>query len=230
MKFTYFLSIAALCAALASCGGSSSADQKAKADSIAAAKTADSLKLVEAQNQKAAAQKAAREDGKIDPSEVEEGESLIKGFVTAIEGDIVTINTDNGDVKVLIPNRPESLIEGAPIMVLVKEADGEKKADKDVAILKNYKKLLGKWATEGNAISFELRKNGKCKRVDKAGKQNTVFNTWKLTDNGVITFNVTGGGQNFNMDWNVESVDDAKLVLTQGEARLEMNNVDHNIQ
>lgn len=143
-----------------------------------------------------------------------ESATTLKGWIKAIEGDIVTIVDANGnETKVQVVNAYDELIEGAPIEVKYIDENGSKKTatgdNKSLSLSQNYKKLLGKWTTEGDKIFFELRKNGKVKATE------TGLKSWRVVDENTIEFEI--GDKVFDK-WSVEKLDDNNLVLKHGDA------------
>ncbi|MBR4267478.1 MAG: hypothetical protein IKQ46_15640 [Bacteroidales bacterium] len=153
-----------------------------------------------------------------------------KGWITAIEGDVVTIkNEANEELKVKIANAGDELIEGALIEVKYVDAeDGSKKTatdnEKSVSLTQNFKKLLGKWATEGDKITFELRKSGKVKTT----MPSTKFKSWRIKDEKTIEFEIANDKGVMFSPWTVETIDDTNLILVNGEAKIPMTRKDSN--
>jgi hypothetical protein len=222
-KFTYLAASAVLAVSmLASCGGNKNAnnDKNAPATENTAATQDDAAA-------KAASDKAAAEEQALANA------TEFFGWIQSIDGQNVTIkNADGQEIVVTIPNAGDELIEGAPITIKYVEAEGAKKAatdnEKSVKLSQNFKKLLGKWgAGKDNAeITFELRKSGKCKRVEK--KQNAQFKSWRLKDDQTIEFEVEANGKSFFMPWTVDNLTDDQLILKNGDSKLEMNRLDSN--
>jgi hypothetical protein len=136
------------------------------------------------------------------------------GWIQSIDGNTVTIKNANGEeIKVNIANAGDELIEGSPITVkYVTVEDGSNKTATDdassVTLSKNFKKLLGKWTTEGDKIFFELRKSGKVKATE------TSLKSWRVADENTIEFEI---GDNVFDKWTVETLDDNNLVLKHGD-------------
>lgn len=151
--------------------------------------------------------------------------TTLKGWIKAIAGDIVTIVDANGnETQVKIANAYDELIEGAPIEVKYIDDNGTKKTatsdNKSLSLSQNFKKLLGKWATEGDKITFELRKSGKA----KTSMKNFDFQSWKLVGDNAIEFEVKNkDGQKQNITFNVESFNGDELVLSTGEGDKKTN-------
>lgn len=145
--------------------------------------------------------------------------TTLKGWIKAIAGDVVTIVDANGnETQVKVVNAYDELIEGAPIEVKYIDDNGTKKTatgdNKSLTLSNKYKQLLGKWATEGDKITFELRKNGKAKTTMK----NYDFQSWRVVDDNTIEFEVKNkDGQKQFIKFNVESFNGDDLVLTTGE-------------
>ena len=238
MKLSYILATVASVAMLASCSCNKN-DEKAAQE-----KAAQEAQAAEAQAQKDAA-KAARKAAKAATPSVQKGydvaydfededaanTQLLHGIITAIDGDKVNIAGNDGkDYTVLITDKSQELIEGSPITVAYKTAeDGSLTNAAEtgaVAVPKDYSKILGKWATEKNAITFEMRKRGKCKNVGKG--QNVEFKSWKLA-NDTILFHAKSGDAEFDMPWalNVNELENNdQLVLTQGTSTLNFSRID----
>jgi hypothetical protein len=151
--------------------------------------------------------------------------TTLKGWIKAIAGDVVTIVDANGnETQVKVVNAYDELIEGAPIEVKYIDDNGTKRTatgdNKSLALSQNYKKLLGKWATEGDKITFELRKSGKA----KTSMKNFDFQSWKLVGDNAIEFEVKNkDGQKQNITFNVESFNGDELVLSTGEGDKKTN-------
>jgi uncharacterized protein YdeI (BOF family) len=151
--------------------------------------------------------------------------TTLKGWIKAIAGDSVTIVDANGnETQVKVVNAYDELIEGAPIEVKYIDDNGTKKTatgdNKSLSLSQNYKKLLGKWATEGDKITFELRKSGKA----KTSMKNFDFQSWKLVGDNAIEFEVKNkDGQKQNITFNVESFNGDELVLSTGEGDKKTN-------
>jgi len=151
--------------------------------------------------------------------------TTLKGWIKAIAGDLVTIVDANGnETQVKVVNTYDELIEGAPIEVKYIDDNGTKRTatgdNKSLALSQNYKKLLGKWATEGDKITFELRKSGKA----KTSMKNFDFQSWKLVGDNAIEFEVKNkDGQKQNITFNVESFNGDELVLSTGEGDKKTN-------
>ena len=154
--------------------------------------------------------------------------TTLKGWITAIAGDVVTIGDANGsETQVKVANAYDELIEGAPIEVKFIDDNGTKKTatsdKKSLTLSDNYKKLLGKWTTQGDKIFFELRKNGKVKATE------TSLKSWRVADEKTIEFEI---GDNVFDKWTVEKLDDSNLVLKHGDAadapKIEMTRKDSN--
>ena len=154
--------------------------------------------------------------------------TTLKGWITAIAGDVVTIVDANGsETQVKVANAYDELIEGAPIEVKFIDDNGTKKTatsdKKSLTLSDNYKKLLGKWTTQGDKIFFELRKNGKVKATE------TSLKSWRVADEKTIEFEI---GDNVFDKWTVEKLDDSNLVLKHGDAadapKIEMTRKDSN--
>lgn len=154
--------------------------------------------------------------------------TTLKGWIKAIAGDVVTIVDANGsETQVKVANAYDELIEGAPIEVKFIDDNGTKKTatsdKKSLTLSDNYKKLLGKWTTQGDKIFFELRKNGKVKATE------TSLKSWRVADEKTIEFEI---GDNVFDKWTVEKLDDSNLVLKHGDAadapKIEMTRKDSN--
>ena len=152
----------------------------------------------------------------------------LKGWIKSIAGDVVTIVDANGnETQVKVVNAYDELIEGAPIEVKYIDDNGSKKTatgdNKSLTLSNNYKKLLGKWTTQGDKIFFELRKNGKVKATE------TSLKSWRVIDDKTIEFEI---GNNVFDKWTVEKLDDNNLVLKHGDAadapKIEMTRKDSN--
>jgi len=152
----------------------------------------------------------------------------LKGWIKSIAGDVVTIVDANGnETQVKVVNAYDELIEGAPIEVKYIDDNGSKKTatgdNKSLTLSNNYKKLLGKWTTQGDKIFFELRKNGKVKATE------TSLKSWRVADEKTIEFEI---GDNVFDKWTVEKLDDNNLVLKHGDAadapKIEMTRKDSN--
>jgi hypothetical protein len=155
--------------------------------------------------------------------------TTLKGWIKAIAGDVVTIVDANGnETQVKVVNAYDELIEGAPIEVKFIDDNGTKKTatgdNKSLSLSQNYKKLLGKWATEGDKITFELRKSGKVKTTMKG----TNFKSWRVKDDNTIEFEIANDQGTIYSPWTVESVDDSNLVLKNGDAKIPMTRKDNN--
>ncbi|MBP5681819.1 MAG: hypothetical protein J6X05_01035 [Bacteroidales bacterium] len=151
--------------------------------------------------------------------------TTLKGWIKAIAGDIVTIVDANGnETQVKVVNAYDELIEGAPIEVKYIDDNGTKKTatgdNKSLTLSNNYKKLLGKWATEGDKITFELRKSGKA----KTSMKNFDFQSWRVVDDNTIEFEVKNkDGQKQFIKFNVESFNGNDLVLSTGDGDKKTN-------
>ena len=152
----------------------------------------------------------------------------LKGWIKSIAGDVVTIVDANGnETQVKVVNAYDELIDGAPIEVKYIDDNGSKKTatgdNKSLTLSNNYKKLLGKWTTQGDKIFFELRKNGKVKATE------TSLKSWRVADEKTIEFEI---GDNVFDKWTVEKLDDTNLVLKHGDAadapKIEMTRKDSN--
>ncbi|MBR4214360.1 MAG: hypothetical protein IKR94_03485 [Bacteroidales bacterium] len=178
--------------------------------------------------QDAAAQQAAADDQALASAQ------SFQGWIESINGQNYVIrNAEGQTLTVTIPNPGEELIEGEPIIIKYIAADGANKAatdnakSVDLTQAVNFKKLLGKWGTANNEITFELRKSGKCKNVGK--DQKTEFKSWRMKDNNTIEFEVANGESSFFMPWGVENLSDNTMTLTAGEnSKLEMTRIDSN--
>jgi hypothetical protein len=151
--------------------------------------------------------------------------TTLKGWIKAIAGDIVTIVDANGnETQVKVVNAYDELIEGAPIEVKYIDDNGTKKTatgdKKSLSLSNNYKQLLGKWATEGDKITFELRKSGKA----KTSMKNFDFQSWRVVDDNTIEFEVKNkDGQKQFIKFNVESFNGDDLVLSTGDGNKKTN-------
>ncbi|MBO7142826.1 MAG: hypothetical protein J6V76_06945 [Bacteroidales bacterium] len=180
------------------------------------------------QTQDAAAQQAAADEQALASAK------SFQGWIESINGqDYIIRNAEGQTITVKITNPGEELIEGEPIIIKYIEADGANKAatdnakSVDLSQAVNFKKLLGKWGTANNEITFELRKSGKCKNVGK--DQKTEFKSWRMKDNNTIEFEVANGESSFFMPWGVENLSDNAMTLTAGEnSKLEMTRIDSN--
>ncbi len=155
--------------------------------------------------------------------------TTLKGWIKAIAGDVVTIVDANGnETQVKVVNAYDELIEGAPIEVKYIDDNGTKKTatsdNKSLSLSQNYKKLLGKWATEGDKITFELRKSGKMKSTMKG----TDFRAWKVLDDKTIEFTIANDKGEIKSPWEVETLDDNNLVLKNGDSKIPMTRKDSN--
>lgn len=155
--------------------------------------------------------------------------TTLKGWIKAIAGDLVTIVDANGnETQVKVVNAYDELIEGAPIEVKYIDDNGTKKTatgdNKSLSLSQNYKKLLGKWATEGDKITFELRKSGKMKSTMKG----TDFRAWKVLDDKTIEFTIANDKGEIKSPWEVETLDDNTLVLKNGDSKIPMTRKDSN--
>lgn len=155
--------------------------------------------------------------------------TTLKGWIKAIAGDLVTIVDANGnETQVKVVNAYDELIEGAPIEVKYIDDNGTKKTatgdNKSLSLSQNYKKLLGKWATEGDKITFELRKSGKMKSTMKG----TDFRAWKVLDDKTIEFTIANDKGEIKSPWEVETLDDNNLVLKNGDSKIPMTRKDSN--
>ena len=155
--------------------------------------------------------------------------TTLKGWIKAIAGDLVTIVDANGnETQVKVVNAYDELIEGAPIEVKYIDDNGTKKTatgdNKSLTLSQNYKKLLGKWATEGDKITFELRKSGKMKSTMKG----TDFRAWKVLDDKTIEFTIANDKGEIKSPWEVETLDDNNLVLKNGDSKIPMTRKDSN--
>ncbi len=217
MKLTHILTVAALAAfTLASCksNNNKAADATTDAASTEAAATEAPATATPAKSQ--------------DEINLEKA-TTFKGWIKSIDGDVVTIvNKDGEEVKVKIANADDELIEGALIEVKYIDDNGTKKTatndSKSASLAKNYKKLLGKWATEGDKITFELRKNGKMKTTMKG----TNFKSWRIVDDNTIEFEIANENGTMFSPWQVEAIDDTNLTLKNGDAKIPMTRKDSN--
>ncbi|MBR4324346.1 MAG: hypothetical protein IKP73_02320 [Bacteroidales bacterium] len=155
--------------------------------------------------------------------------TTLKGWIKAIAGDIVTIIDANGnETQVKVVNAYDELIEGAPIEVKYIDDNGIKKTatgdNKSLSLSQNFKKLLGKWATEGDKITFELRKSGKMKTTMKG----TNFKSWRVKDDQTIEFEIANDKGTIYSPWEVESISDDELILKNGDAKIPMKRKDSN--
>ena len=215
-KLFYVAAIAAL--ALASC--------KSGNNNNAEGNTTEGTEQTAAQD--AAAQQAAAEEQALATAK------SFQGWIESIDGQNYVIrNAEGQTITVAIPNPGEELIEGEPIIIKYIEADGANKAatdnakSLDLSQAANFKKLLGKWGTANNEITFELRKSGKCKNVGKG--QKTEFKSWRMKDNNTIEFEVKNGESSFFMPWGVENLSDESMTLSSGDnSKLEMTRIDSN--
>lgn len=158
-----------------------------------------------------------------------ESATTLKGWIKAIAGDIVTIIDANGnETQVKVVNAYDELIEGAPIEVKYIDDNGIKKTatgdNKSLSLSQNFKKLLGKWATEGDKITFELRKSGKMKTTMKG----TNFKSWRVKDDQTIEFEIANDKGTIYSPWEVESISDDELILKNGDAKIPMKRKDSN--
>jgi uncharacterized protein YdeI (BOF family) len=158
-----------------------------------------------------------------------ESATTLKGWIKAIAGDIVTIIDANGnETQVKVVNAYDELIEGAPIEVKYIDDNGTKKTatgdNKSLSLSQNFKKLLGKWATEGDKITFELRKSGKMKTTMKG----TNFKSWRVKDDQTIEFEIANDKGTIYSPWEVESISDDELILKNGDAKIPMKRKDSN--
>lgn len=150
----------------------------------------------------------------------------ITGIIEAINGNDVTVATPDSTLTVTIDNANDELIEGSPITIKYKEEDGKLVAYHDGVVVPGFKfaNLLGKWGTEGNKITVELRKRG---RANSIGQQNVNFKHWELNGD-TINFKVAtaGNGQEFEMQWLIAENDTNKLILQNGTSTLDMSRID----
>lgn len=206
MKILNIIASAAVIAAFASCSCNKTAENEAAATTTtteAPAATAEEL---------AAAEMAAA------PS--------IKGTIMEINGNDVTIATGaEQPVVVTIENPKDELIEGSPIELKYKEVDGKLVAYNDGVVVPGFKysNILGKWGTEGNKITMELRKRG---RANSIGQQNTEFKHWDLTGDSITFLVKAAAGPEFNMAWAIETNEENRLVLSNGTSKLDMTRID----
>lgn len=152
----------------------------------------------------------------------------LKGIIEAIAGNDITVSTPDSSVTVTIDNANDELIEGSPITIKYKEVDGKLVAYHDGVVVPGFKfaNLLGKWGTEGNKITVELRKRGKANSVGEG--QNVIFKHWELNAD-TINFRVQAagkGGAEFEMKWQIAENDTNKLVLSNGSSVLDMSRID----
>ena len=232
-KLFYVAAIAAL--ALASCksnnnnsgdnNASNNATEQTTQQNGGASQQGGATQQGGAQDQ--AAQKAAAEEKAFADAQ------SFQGWIESINGnDYVIRNADGQTITVNIPNPGQELIEGEPIIIKYIVADGTNKAatdnekSLDLSQAEKFKKLLGKWGTANNEITFELRKSGKCKNVGKG--QKTEFKSWRMKDNNTIEFEVANGNSSFFMPWAIESISDESLSLKNGEAKFDMTRIDSN--
>ncbi|MBQ2098063.1 MAG: hypothetical protein II480_07780 [Bacteroidales bacterium] len=155
--------------------------------------------------------------------------TTLKGWIKSIADDIVTIvDAEGNETQVKVVNAYDELIEGAPIEVKYIDDNGTKKTatgdNKSLTLSQNFKKLLGKWATEGDKITFELRKSGKMKTTMKG----TNFKSWRVKDDKTIEFEIANDKGTIFSPWEVESIDDSNLVLKNGDAKIPMTRKDSN--
>jgi hypothetical protein len=155
--------------------------------------------------------------------------TTLKGWIKSIADDIVTIvDAEGNETQVKVVNAYDELIEGAPIEVKYIDDNGTKKTatgdNKSLSLSQNFKKLLGKWATEGDKITFELRKSGKMKTTMKG----TNFKSWRVKDDKTIEFEIANDKGTIFSPWEVESIDDSNLVLKNGDAKIPMTRKDSN--
>jgi uncharacterized protein YdeI (BOF family) len=213
MKLTRFIPVVALAtlAMLASCKSGNKNDAAAnegaatttEAATAAPAKSADEIALEKA--------------------------TTLKGWIKSIADDIVTIvDAEGNETQVKVVNAYDELIEGAPIEVKYIDDNGTKKTatgdNKSLSLSQNFKKLLGKWATEGDKITFELRKNGKMKTTMKG----TNFKSWRVKDDQTIEFEIANDKGTIYSPWEVESISDDELILKNGDAKIPMKRKDSN--
>lgn len=182
----------------------------------------------EAANNGAAPAETAAPAKSQDEINLEKATSL-KGWIKAIAGDVVTIVDANGtETQVKIENAYDELIEGSPIEVKYIDENGTKKTatkdNKSLNLSQNFKKLLGKWATEGDQIAFELRKNGKMKSTMKG----TDFKSWRVKDDSTVEFEISNENGTIFSPWGVDVLDDTNLTLTNGDAKIVMTRKDSN--
>jgi len=209
MKLTRIIPVVALAtlAMLASCKSGNKTDANANANNGAATETP------------AAAPAKSQDEINLEKA------TTLKGWIKAIAGDVVTIVDANGnETQVKVVNAYDELIEGAPIEVKFIDDNGTKKTatgdNKSLTLSNNYKKLLGKWATEGDKITFELRKSGKA----KTSMKNFDFQSWRVVDDNTIEFEVKNkDGQKQFIKFNVESFNGDDLVLSTGDGDKKTN-------
>ncbi|MCQ2228289.1 MAG: lipocalin family protein [Bacteroidales bacterium] len=215
MKFVNILACAAATMALASC----SCNCNKGAEGTCQDNAADSAAVVE--------EAAALTDSAAIAEAAEMAEApVVKGTIKEINGNDVTIATDADDVVVTIANPKDELIEGSPIELKYKEVDGKLVAFENGVVVPGFKytNLLGKWGTEANAITIELRKRG---HASSLGHKNLDFKHWDLNGDTInILVKPVGGAGEFVMNWLIAENDTNKLVLTQGTTTLDMTRID----
>ncbi len=214
MKIVNFLACAAATVAFASCSCNSNKAAEGTCDQ-------DSTATEVAEGEEVVADSAAIAEA----AEMAEAPA-VKGTIKEINGNDITIATDGEDVIVTIDNAKDELIEGSPIEVKYKEVDGKLVAYTNGVEVPGFKyaNLLGKWGTEGNAITIELRKRG---RASSLGHKNLDFKHWDLNGDTInILVKPAGGTNEFVMNWLIAENDTNKLVLTQGTTTLDMNRID----
>jgi uncharacterized protein YdeI (BOF family) len=212
MKLTRIIPVVALAtlAMLASCKSGNKTDANANANNGAATETP------------AAAPAKSQDEINLEKA------TTLKGWIKAIAGDVVTIVDANGnETQVKVVNAYDELIEGAPIEVKFIDDNGTKKTatgdNKSLSLPQNYKKLLGKWVAKDGKTTFELRKSGKVKTSLK-----TNFLSWRVKDDKTIQFEIKGENGSMFSDWNVDTIDDEKLTLSNGQSKFELDRKDRN--
>lgn len=223
MKFTYLLATVAAVSMLASCSCNKNKESEGQAEATQTEQQAEAAENAETAQTPEAQKAAVPEDAK-----------KYVGYIKTIEGNDLTLwdGTNEENLTKITLDDASDLIEGAPIIVYyTPTAEGNNKIaaaqDQAVNIAKNYRLLIGKWATADNSITYELRRRGRAHNVAK--DQNVEFKGWRL-HNDTIGFVASPKGQDmvfFDDGWYVEKVDETSLVLTKGsDARLEMTRLD----
>ena len=79
--------------------------------------------------------------------------------------------------------------------------------------------IVGTWETDGGSITIVFNADGTCGY--DSGK--VKFKAWRVEDGNVV-FSVMSEGEEFEMPWKIdqEALKKGKLVLTQGNSKLEM--------
>ncbi|MBQ3636480.1 MAG: hypothetical protein II951_12835 [Bacteroidales bacterium] len=239
MKFAYVLATVAAVSMMMSSCSCNKKDKDAAAEGAATEQQDAQAQAQAPEKTKKQKQIEKGEEPAAEAEELAEGAKEYRGYIKSIDGNDVTLwdGKDAEKLTVLTLENAEGLIEGAPIVVYYTpkaEGEGIKLAaaqDRAMAIAKDYRLLLGKWTTEDQKITYELRRRGVAKNVQE--NQNVNFKGW-LLHNDTIEFAMTSAAapdvRFYDDGWYVESVDETSLILTkQDAARLEMKRVDSNL-